>query len=219
MKIGTDAVLLGAWTSHSHKPISILDIGAGTGILSLMLAQRSNAEIIEAVEIDDNAYEQCIENFENSPWSDRLFCYHASLLEFAEEVEESYDTIICNPPFYRHHFKSEEASRDLARFQDAMPFEHLIYAVSKLLSENGLFSVVLPKLEEDRFIGLAQKAKLYPTRICHVRGNPNTEIKRSLLEFSFYQKEIVTSDLVIEMARHQHTEDYIHLTKDFYLKM
>ena len=77
MKIGTDAVLLGAWSNLKTNPFSILDIGSGTGILSLMLAQRSNAEIIDALEIDENAYEQCVENFENSPWSDRLFCYHA----------------------------------------------------------------------------------------------------------------------------------------------
>ena len=90
MKIGTDSVLLGAWTSINN-PYSILDIGAGTGVLSLMLAQRSNAQQIEAIEIDESAYEQCSENFENSPWNDRLFCYHASLLEFVEEVDETFD--------------------------------------------------------------------------------------------------------------------------------
>ena len=86
MKIGTDSVLLGAWTSIGHHPFSVLDIGAGTGVLSLMLAQRSHAETIESLEIDADAYEQCSENFENSPWPDRLFCYHASLLEFVEEI-------------------------------------------------------------------------------------------------------------------------------------
>ena len=96
MKIGTDSVLLGAWTSLKNNPFSVLDIGAGTGVLGLMLAQRSNAEAIEALEIDAEAYEQCSENFENSPWADRLFCYHASLLEFVEEIEDKYDLIICN---------------------------------------------------------------------------------------------------------------------------
>lgn len=99
MKIGTDAVLLGAWAPIEHQPLSILDIGAGTGVLSLMLAQRCDAMTIDAIEIDDNAYEQCVENFENSPWSDLLFCYHASLEEFTEEIEETFDLIVCNPPF------------------------------------------------------------------------------------------------------------------------
>ena len=126
MKIGTDAVILGAWTSINHNPNTILDIGAGTGVLSLMLAQRSNAEAIEAIEIDAQAFEQCSENFENSQWADRLFCYHASLLEFVEEVDDKFDLIICNPPFYTEDYKTNSASRDLARFNDSMPFEPLL---------------------------------------------------------------------------------------------
>ncbi|ARV10042.1 tRNA (adenine-N(6)-)-methyltransferase [Winogradskyella sp. PC-19] len=219
MKIGTDGVLLGAWTSIRNQPFSILDIGAGTGILSLMLAQRSNAQVIEAIEIDDNAYEQCADNFENSPWSDRLFCYHASLLEYTEEIEEQYDIIICNPPFYSEDYKTEKISRDLARFQDAMPFEHLIFSVSQFLAEGGVFSVVIPNKEEEKLVELASKVGLSPKRILHVKGNPEAEVKRSLIEFSFNDEELKTSELIIENDRHNYTEDYINLTKDFYLKM
>lgn len=226
MKIGTDSVLLGAWTSVEHRPFSVLDIGAGTGILSLMLAQRSNAETIEAIEIDDDAYEQCTDNFENAPWTDRLFCYHAALLEYVEEltneeagVEDKYDLIICNPPFYSEDYKTDTKARDLARFQDAMPFEHLIYAVTKLLSEDGLFSVVIPFKEEGQFIKLALNSGLHITRIQHVKGNLNSEIKRSFLEFSFKKQVCETSELIIETTRQNYTEDYINLTKDFYLKM
>ena len=109
MKVGTDGVLLGAWCPIDNNPFSILDIGAGTGILSLILAQRSNAEHpslqgelaqqIDAIEIDENAFEQCVETFESSPWGDRLFCFHAGLDEFMEEPEDEYDLIISNPPF------------------------------------------------------------------------------------------------------------------------
>ncbi|WP_299521026.1 methyltransferase [Winogradskyella sp.] len=219
MKIGTDGVLLGAWTSIENNPFSILDIGAGTGILSLMLAQRSNAQQIEAIEIDEEAYEQCIDNFENSPWNDRLFCYHASLLEFVEEVDDTFNLIICNPPFYSENYKTDNSSRDLARFNDAMPFEHLIYAATHLLSENGLFSVVIPKKEEKKFIDLALKTGLFPNRILHVKGQPHSKIKRSLIEFSFRKTEITTNELIIETKRHHYTTDYINLTKDFYLKM
>ena len=219
MKIGTDAVLLGAWTSLKHNPHSVLDIGAGTGVLSLMMAQRIQAETIEAIEIDDDAFEQCTENFENSPWADRLFCYHASLLEFVEEIDDNYDLIICNPPFYSEDYKTDSKARDQARFNDAMPFEHLIYAVANLLSEDGIFSVVIPHKEESNFIELAAKVDLFPNRILQVKGHADSEIKRSLIEFSFGESHLQTSELIIETSRHQYTEDYVALTKDFYLKM
>ena len=107
MKIGTDAVLLGAWASLKNTPNSILDIGTGTGVLALQLAQRSDAELIDALEIDENAHEQAVENFENSVWADRLFCYHASLHEFTEEIDDTYDLIISNPPYYSDTFETE----------------------------------------------------------------------------------------------------------------
>lgn len=219
MKIGTDAVLLGAWSSINKNPFAILDIGAGTGVLALILAQRSHAEIIDAIEIDDDAYEQCVDNFENAPWSDRLFCYHASLEEFTEEIEDKYDLIISNPPFYSEDFKTESTQRDLARFQDAMPFNHLIESVALLLSEDGTFSVIIPFKEELSFIKIASNANLFPNKILHVKGSPSSEIKRSLLEFSFRESEIKKEELIIEKGRHQYTRDYINLTKDFYLKM
>lgn len=219
MKIGTDSVLLGAWTSIKNNPFSVLDIGAGTGILSLILAQRSNAQLVEAIEIEDNAFEQCAENFENSPWSDRLFCYHASLLEFIEEIDDKYDLIICNPPFYSEDFKTENNTRDLARFQDAMPFAHLVHAAYHLLSKTGIFSVITPKKEEEKLIDLASKVGLFPNHILYVRGNPDAAVKRSLIEFSFQNTPTKTSELIIENSRHNYTEDYINLTKDFYLKM
>ncbi len=226
MKIGTDGVLLGAWATIDNQPFAILDIGAGTGILSLMLAQRSHAEVIDALEIDEDAYEQCVENFENSPWSDRLFCYHADLAEFAEEIEDKYDLIVCNPPFYSEDFKTESSQRDLARFQDAMPFKHLVTSVSKLLITEGIFCTIIPFKEEAKFIALASAAHLKANKITRVRGTKNSEIKRSLIEMSFLEttnledmNNILIDELVIENTRHDYTESYINLTKDFYLKM
>lgn len=219
MKIGTDGVLLGAWTSINHNPFSVLDIGAGTGILALMLAQRSHAETIEAIEIDDAAFEQAAENFEDSPWGDRLFCYHAGFNEFVEEIDDKYDLIVSNPPFYSENYKTDNPQRDLARFTDALPFEHLLHGTAKLLDDNGKASFIIPYSEEEKFITLAEKTDLFPNRITRVKGSNTSEIKRSLLEFSFTKTTIDSSELIIETGRHQYTEDYINLTKDFYLKM
>jgi tRNA1Val (adenine37-N6)-methyltransferase len=220
MKIGTDGVLLGAWAPIEQQPYSILDIGTGTGIIALMLAQRSNAAQIDALEIDEKAYEQATDNFENSPWNDRLFCFHAGLDEFMEEPEDEYDLIVSNPPFYAEDYKTKDEQRDLARFQEAMPFEELVEAADLLLSENGIFSVIIPFNEEDRFIELCAEVELFPIKVTRVKGAPNTKIIRSLLAFKRYELAVLTSDeLVIEISRHEYTPEYIALTKDFYLKM
>lgn len=219
MKIGTDGVLLGAWTPLINNPFNVLDVGAGTGILSLMLAQRSNAEQIDAIEIDEDAYEQCVENFEASPWGDKLFCFHAGLDEFVDEPEDEYDLIISNPPFYTDDYKSDNTSRDLARFEDALPFEELIEAAALLLSDNGIFSVIIPYKEEERFISMCKELDLFPLKITRVKGTPTSEIKRSLLAFCWVEQTPLIDELVIEISRHNYTPEYIELTKDFYLKM
>jgi tRNA1Val (adenine37-N6)-methyltransferase len=220
MKVGTDGVLLGAWTPIKNQPSTILDIGAGTGLLALMLAQRTSAEMIDAIEIEEGAYEECVENFENSPWNDRLFCFHAGLDEFVEEPEVLYDLIVCNPPFYEEHYKSEKPQRDLARFQDAMPFEELVEAVDFLLSDEGVFSVIIPFHEEEKFILLAADSSLFPFKVTRVKGHATAAIKRSLLAFSRIKTvDIQTDELIIEIDRHQYTDTYQALTKDFYIKL
>ncbi len=219
MKIGTDGVLLGAWTPLINNPFNVLDIGAGTGILSIMLAQRSNAEQIDAIEIDEDAYEQCVENFEASPWGDKLFCFHAGLDEFVDEPEDEYDLIISNPPFYTDDYKSDNTSRDLARFEDALPFEELIEAAALLLSDNGIFSVIIPFKEEEQFVSLCKELDLFPLKITRVKGTSTSEIKRSLLAFCRMEQTPLIDELVIEISRHNYTPEYIELTKEFYLKM
>ena len=220
MKIGTDAVLLGAWCPINNNPFSILDIGAGTGILSLMLAQRSNASQIDAIEIEENAYEQCVENFEASHWGDRLFCYHASLNDFINEPEDQYDIIISNPPFYSEDYKTDNSQRDLARFQDALPFEELVKATTLLLSENGIFAVIIPFKEENRLLNLCAQAELFPIKMTRVKGTPTGPIIRSLIAFKRYELPVLSAnELVIESSRHVYTEAYTKLTRDFYLKM
>ena len=229
MKIGTDGVLLGAWASLENQPFSILDIGAGTGVIALMLAQRSFAELIDALEIEENAYEQCVDNFENSDWGDRLFCYHAALDEFAEEMEgETYDLIISNPPFYDPPLPSAfppegeklmSEARKKARFTEALPFADLVKYSAQLLAEKGKFCTIIPHKNEEELIQLASKEKLFPQKITRVRGHKNSPIKRSLLQFGFEQTTLETSELIIEIDRHVYTEDYKNLVRDFYLKM
>lgn len=219
MQIGTDGVLLGAWVSIENNPFSILDIGAGTGVIALQLAQRSDAEMIDAIEVDDNAYEQCVDNFENSPWGDRLFCYHASLGEFIEEIEDKYDLIVSNPPFYSEDYKTSDESRDLARFNDSLPFDELIFSASQLLSDEGIFAVIIPRKEEEGFLKRAEQENLFPNRICRVKGNESSQEKRSLIQFSFEKSTPKIENLTIETSRHKYTEEYISLVSEFYLKM
>ena len=222
MKVGTDGVLLGAWCSLENFPNTILDIGSGTGVISLMLAQRSDAILIDAVEVDDYAYEQSVENFEISDWGDRLYCYNSTFQEFYKQIaeeEQTYDLIVSNPPFYSDDFQTESDARNKARFTSSLSFNELIIGVSNILSQNGTFTTIIPFKEESGFISLADRNNLLLNKICRVRGNNTSEIKRSLLTFSFHKKEITIDSLIIENSRHQYTDDYIKLTKDFYFKM
>jgi len=219
MKVGTDGVLLGAWTTLYKSSNSILDIGTGTGLIALQLAQRSDCETIDALEIEPNAYEQAVENFENSDWGDRLFCYHASLQEFLNEVYEKYDLIISNPPYYNDTFKKLDKNRALARHTEDLPFSILLSATAKLLSKTGTCAFIIPFKEEVDFLEIAKQNKLFPQRITRVKGNIKTNFKRSLLQLHFNYSKPIIDELTIEIERHIYTEDYKKLVGNFYLKM
>ncbi|MDB4134613.1 methyltransferase [Flavobacteriaceae bacterium] len=220
MKVGTDGVLLGAWCSLESLPKTILDIGTGTGIISLMLAQRSSAITIDGVEVDPSAYMQTVDNFENSDWSDRLYCYNASFQKFADDTnKETYDLIVSNPPFYTEDYITKSSSRNKARFTSSLTFKELIGGISKILSKSGFFSTIIPFKEESTFICLAEQHSLHLNKICRVQGNKNSEIKRSLMTFSFNKVKISETNLIIENSRHKYTKEYEELTNNFYLKM
>jgi len=219
MKVGTDGVLLGAWVSLDLYPFSVLDIGTGTGLIALMLAQRSNAELIDGIELNDEAYEQSVDNFENSDWGDRLFCYHASLQEFTNEIDETYDLIISNPPFYTSTYKELTKERAMARHAESLPYTDLLKNVSKLLAKTGSCAFIIPFDEEVKFIELASKNSLFLNRLTRVKGTINSKFKRSLLQFSFTEKTIEQTELIIEIERHTYTREYTKLVKDFYIKM
>jgi len=216
MKVGTDGVLLGAWANIDSDQKEILDIGAGTGLIALMMAQRTNAKI-SAIEIEKNAYLQAKQNFENSKWVERLEIIHSSLQEF--EPLNKFDLIVSNPPFFTNSLKTLDASRNTARHTDSLSFRELLIFTSINLDQNGKATFIIPYDSEIEFLDIAKKYCLFPSRICRVQGNENSVIKRSLIELNFNNKVVVETILIIEKSRHIYTQDYINLTKDFYIKM
>lgn len=219
MKIGTDSVLLGSWASVNNEIQSVLDIGTGTGILALQMAQRSASETIDAIEIEALAFEQAFQNFENSPWSDRLFCYHTSLEEFSKEIDDTYDLILSNPPFYTSTYKNLESSRAVARHTESLSFGNLLRHTSELLSKNGVAAFIIPYQEESIFIELASESNLFPRKITHVKGNESALIKRTLIELSFKNDLPKIDSLTIEIDRHRYTQEYKKLVGAFYLDL
>lgn len=215
-KVGTDAVLLGAWTPIINEPKRILDIGAGTGVISLMMAQRTQNAEITAVEIDLEAFEEAKLNFEASPWGNRLNCLKSDIKTVF--FSSYFDLIVSNPPFYTEKTFAPNNRRNVARNTSNLNFSDLIEKVNSLLSPEGIFSVIIPFKEEKTLCELAEKNNLFPIKKTHVRGNENAPIKRSLITFGREQKKSTPDELIIEVERHIYTQEYINLTKDFYLK-
>ena len=214
MKVGTDAVLLGSWVNTSHIN-SILDIGTGTGIIALMLAQKSTA-MIDAIDIDQNAYEQASENVAASKWNHRIKVYHTPLQQFANE--HKYDLIVSNPPYFVDSSKALEASRTFARHTDQLAYDDLLAGVLRLLDPKGKFYVILPAKESELFRDLAEENKLFLTHLTRVVTRADKPEKRWLMKFEFIRKSFSEDSIVIEEdERHSYTEQYKELTKDYYL--
>lgn len=215
MKVGTDGVLLGAWSKTTE--CNTLDIGTGTGLIALMLTQRTKTALIDAIEIDEVASKEAQENFNTSNWKDRLTIINKPLQNYTPQ--KKYNLIISNPPFFIDATKAPETNRNTARHTDTLSFNELIKATKRLLSDDGIFSLILPTNEASHFIKIAFEAQLYLNRKCLVKPNPTKAAKRVLMEFSFNETTIIEEELTIETEkRHIYTEEYITLTKDFYLK-
>lgn len=214
MKVGTDGVLLGAW-AELNKAHSILDIGTGTGLLALMAAQRNPEAKIDAIEIEPEAARQAQENVNISPWTGRIRIYPVSLFEFSPH--QTYDCILCNPPFFNNSTKNPNANRTLARHSDSLPHEALLESVVRLVSANGSFHIILPTEEAIAFIQLSEKFRLHLSRLTQVLPNPDKSPKRYLMTFTPAYTPVQTNELTIEISRHLYTPEYIRLTRDFYL--
>ena len=219
MKVGTDGVLLGAWAEISSDVNSILDIGTGTGLIALQLAQRSGAEVVDAIEIEADAFEQAVGNFENSEWADRLYCYHATLQEFVNEMDEKYDLIVSNPPFYNDTFRKLDEKRAMARHTGELTFEDLLSGIKKLLSVDGTAAVIIPFKEENQFLKSARNKLLFPKRISRYSGHKDADLKRSLIQLSQTETAPGEESFFLEHTRHEYSEHYKNLVKDFYLKL
>lgn len=215
MKIGTDGVLLGAW-ANCDNPQKILDIGTGTGLISLMLAQRFPDAKLIGVEINEDAFNEALLNISESIFKNRISIVHSSVQLF--QSDQKFDLIVSNPPFFELTHK-EDSSRNTARQQSDLTFEELIYYSEKLLGPKGKFAVIIPFESEKLFVKSAGRLNLFPEKITHVKGNKNTSIKRSLMLFSRSQSEPKFDELTIEISRNVYTSGYISLTRDFYLKM
>ncbi len=219
MKVGTDGVLLGAWADAAGSK-SILDIGTGTGVIAIMLAQKNLDARIDAVEIDVDSYEQAKENMEQSPWGERLAIHHCAIQDYVKSCDQSYDLIVCNPPFFTGGTLSETHKRNEVRHTVKLPTGELLQAVRRLLHPEGRFCVILPLIEGLRFREVAERYNLYCSKMVEVQPKVDKSIERLMLEFKSVQTETEKSHLIIQHEkRNDYTADYIALTKDFYLNM
>ena len=216
MKVGTDGVLLGAWTDVSHS-YRLLDIGTGTGLIALMLAQRCPKASITAIDIDAEAVEQARENVLLSPWSDRVEVALQDICKYL--TDKHFDTIVSNPPYFIDSLKCPNDQRNTARHTDTLDAERLLESVARLLTDDGRFSIILPAEQTDLLIQTAYAQGLYPSRQTAVITRPGLSPKRILMEFQKTKEAFQPDELIIELERHVYSEGYIALTKDFYLKM
>lgn len=224
MKVGTDGVLLGAWASVQTKTegrendcLRVLDIGTGTGLIALMLAQRFPLAEIEGIDIDDEAVLQAKENVENSPFHGRVSINKKNFKDI-DSFSNQHDLIVSNPPFYQEEIFSGNLSRDIARHTVSLPFEILIKNAAKLLCETGVFCVIIPYTEVVNFIAMCAEQKLYLARRLDIQSTAQKHPKRTMLAF-VYSANCTTdvSTMILYDKEGNRTPEYSELTNDFYL--
>lgn len=215
MKVGTDGVLLGAWCKVNDAR-RVLDIGTGSGLIALMIAQRTDDEtIIDAVEIDDQSAEQALENFSAAPWAHRVRLHKSSIQAF--QTKDLYDLIVCNPPYFVNSLKPSDVKRNLARHDLALPFVDLILSAKKNLTPSGLFSVILPFREGNEFIIEAARHGFFCGRKTVVKAKIDKPAERLLLQFSLVSTNRIEGELILENPEGGRSDDYKQLVDHFYL--
>lgn len=215
-KVGTDGVLLGACVDLTGKK-RILDIGAGTGLITLMVAQRCDAEIV-AIEADHDSFVQASENIGRSIWGSRITIENCTLQKFKPD-SSGFDLIVTNPPYFIDSLKSPDPAKSHARHNDTLTHSDILTGTDRLLVKSGLLQVIMPYNEGNIFIAEAQEYGFYCKSILKIRPTPSSGIRRLILGFSRNRAKSAESFLTIEKGRrHEFTEEYIRLTRDFYLK-
>lgn len=217
MKVGTDAVLLGSWIQPNGST-HILDIGTGTGVIALMLAQKTNASIV-GIDIDVSATQQAQENVDESKFKNSITLFNTSFQDFVKTTSLKFQLIVSNPPFFEQSLKSSDEKRSNARHADVLPFDELLEGVIKVLDESGKFCLILPTLEADKFRNMAQKKGLYLSKLLRVKSRVDKDTdKRHLMQFEFKPTEFSEETIAIEEdQRHSYTQAYKELTKAYYL--
>ena len=210
-RVGTDGVLLGVFCDVSEKG-NVLEIGTGTGLISLMMAQRNAFAKILAIDINKNAVKLASENFRNSPFAKNL---KVELKDFKSfETAEKYDLVVCNPPFFEENNSGKDV---LARQQVELNFKNLIEKSAEIITENGILSIIIPSESASEIESLAQKFKFYLIKKINIYGIEGGHLKRNILEFSFTQKSLETIDFTIEKSPRKYSEQYLELTKEFHV--
>jgi len=216
MKVSTDAVLLGAWTEIRNSE-HILDVGTGSGIIALMLAQRSTAQV-EAIDIHQPSCNDADLNFENCPWNERLHLYNLAFSDFIKECKTKYDLIVSNPPYHNRSLKSPSDKVNLSRHTISLSHEELLMGIKKILQPDGRFCIILPFSEFQNFKQQATFEGLYSLHECVVFPKTSKPANRMLLEFGLLRPlEIRRSEITIRNSVGDYNESYKELTKDFYL--
>lgn len=221
MKVCTDACLFGAIVSlqfSNEKIKRVLDIGTGTGLLSLMFAQKNPGTIIDAIEIDEAAAMQATANFQGSLWNDRLNIYNTSIQKFKPTATKRYNLVISNPPFYENDLKSENVKRNLALHSDKLSLVELIEAAQKNISEDGVFAVLLPFHRSTLFEELAQKNNFYLNKKILVKQTPAHNFFRSILFFSTNKTIVIENEVTIKNEQNQYGLEFTDFLKDYYLQ-
>ena len=213
-KVGSDSMLLGAWIQGKFN--RILDIGTGTGILALMLAQKNPTATVTAIEPDLESLNEAHANFQSSKFSHQFLAVHARLQEFG--ALEKFDLIVCNPPYFENSFLSKNKDRNRARHNDDLAVHELYEHAVDLLTESGKLAIVIPSDEEFNHLKRAALEDLFPSKILRTIREDGT-YKRSLITFSIDDSiDPKTNELLVKNKKNQYSDAYIELTKDFYLK-